>query len=537
MPSPKKKHQRGSPSQQIEQQGNHALGKLHTQITQVQAPPIMNPVWHEAMMRVKARQDTMPPKSNPIEWMEANYFIPETKRPIKFEPYQKRALQEALSLDERGLFKYATIVWSDIKKSGKTSVAAAIIDWVLSEMPGATAKIIANDLDQADSRAAKMLRTNFKIHPVEGVTVIESRNLIKWANGSEAQSIAIDPSGEAGGNDNVISFDEIWGAHEKAKERMWTEMTISPLKFGKSFKLVTSYAGYLGESNLLWNLYLQGVDADAQFAGNGVKFDWCKEFNPPLECYHNDANKLFCLWNTVPRCSWQTPEYYASEAATITIQSEYNRIHRNQWATAVESFIPIEWWDACEVDELPPLEDEPVIVPLDGAISFDCFGKLTLSRHGDIIVVREIEMWQPTPGHKILFVNDEDVNDPRYPEGSIRQTARQYNVLEFPYDITHIDDMCSRLQREGIGFFRKFSQNNDRKIADKKLHDVIARRGIRWSKQTQGWEHLRAHLLNADAEKQGDKTMRIVKRAPNLHIDLAICLSMGVARCLHYRLG
>lgn len=522
----------------IERNGNQVLGNIRAQLKQKNISTGAELVLLEAIQRAKAKKDSMPPTSDPVDWIQQNFYIPETRSPMIVAPYQARALREALSLDKNGLFRYSTIIWSDIKKSAKTSISAAVADWLLANMSYASAKFIANDLKQADSRVAAMLRTNFKLHPRDGMKITPSGYKFEYPNDSLAEAIPIDASGEAGGNDNFIGFDELWGAHEKAKETMWTEMTLSPTKYGKSIRWVSSYAGYLGESNLLWNLYLRGVDRSAQFPGAAKRFDWCDEFDPPLECYYNEPARLFCLWNTTPRLSWQTPEYYAEQASAITITSEFNRIHRNQWSSAVETFIPIEWWDACEVDELPPLDpDDPLICALDGAITFDCFGKLAVSRHGDKLAVRIIKAWSPPQGGQIQYVNPNDSDDPDYPEGAIKYTAAHYNVLEFPYDITHIADMCSRLQLGGYGLFKKFSQNTDRKIADKELHDLIARRGILWSKKTQGWEQLREHLMNANAEVTGDKTIRIVKRAPTLHIDLAVCLSMSSARALHYRIG
>lgn len=512
--------------------GKKELGVIQYQARQV-TPARVNPVYLLAAQRLKAKRDSMPPRSDPVAWMEQNYYIPETRAPIQFEAYQARALREALALDKNGLFKYSTIIWSEPKKSGKTSVAAAIVDWVMSEMPYASAKIVANDLEQADSRAAKMLRTNFKLHPREGVEVLQSRNLIRYPNGSEVQSIAIDPSGEAGANDNIISFDELWGAHEKAKETMWTEMTVSPLKFGKGFRLVTSYAGHLGESNLLFSLYQQGVDEHAQFPGVGVRFDWCDEFDPPLECYHNDAARLFCLWNTVPRLPWQTPDYYASEA-TILATGEFNRIHRNQWSAAVEQFVPIEWWDACYDAQMPPpAEDELFIVALDAAVSHDCFGIVGVSRRGDDVYLRFSRAWSPPKGGTISFTNLADADDIEYPEGQLRQLYRDHKTLEFPYDPTHLSEMPKRLMRDGYGFYRPFNQGKDRLIADKAFHDLIAGRKIHHD----GDPFMRAHIQNANKETHDSKTLRIVKRAANLHIDLCVAASMACARVLHYNLG
>ncbi len=486
----------------------------------------------QALNRLRIKKEAELPRIDPVDWIQDNFYIPETRRPMQVSRYHARALREALKI-ENGRFKYSTIIWGEIKKSAKTSLSAGVMDWFMSGSAYGSGKFVANTLDQANSRAAKMLMTNFTIHPRPGVEVTPSRNLIKYPNQSEVKAIPINPSAEAGGNDSMVAFDELWGAHEEAKKTMWTEMTLSPTRFGKSFRWVSSYAGYLGESDLLWELYQMGVDENGQFPGQGKKFDWCDEFDPPLECYHNDAARLFCLWNTVPRLSWQTPEYYAQESS-ILAPGEFNRVHRNQWSAAVEAFIPIEWWDACKVDELPPItEEDPLLVGIDAAVSFDCFGIVAVSSHGDTIAVRYIAEWKPPRGGRIRFVNEEDPDDINYPEGICRQLYRNQNVLEFAYDQTHLSEMTMRLQAGGFGFYKVFSQGRDRLVADKMFYDLIARRGIMHN----GDPRLRTHIQNANAELKGDKTLRLMKRAPSLHIDLAVCLSMASDRALHYRLG
>lgn len=499
---------------------------------------VINPILYQAAQRVRARRDTLLPTIDPVEWIEHEFYIPETRQPMKLAKYQARALREALSKDERGLFKYSTVIWADIKKSAKTSIAAAVVDYMLANMPFASAKFVANDLDQADSRAAKMLRTNFKLHPRADMLVVPSRNLIRYPNESEVLSIPIDPSGEAGGNDNIIAFDELWGAHEKAKQTMWTEMTLSPTKFGKSLRWVSSYAGHQGESELLWSLYQQGVDSEAQFPGAGHKFGWCDEFDPPLECYYNDAARLFCLWNTVPRLAWQTPEYYAQESATLTT-SEFSRVHRNQWATAQEQFVPIEWWDACADESLNNLTwwlNEAHIVALDAAVSRDCFGIVGVARNRkfrDHVDVRFMKLWTPPKGGTIDFVNQQDPTDAQYPEGYLRKNYKRFNIIEHAYDPMHLSEMPKRLMRAGYGFYRVFPQNRERLVADKLLYDLIRDRRIHHNGKL---TELRTHIQNANVETHDEKHLRIVKRAASLHIDLAVALSMACARALHYNL-
>lgn len=491
---------------------------------------LSNPIFLQAINRLKAKKDAQLPTIDPVDWIEHHFYIPELRAPMKVAPYQARALREALHINPDGNFKYSTIIWGEIKKSAKTSISAGVMDWLMSNMPYSSGKFVANTLDQATSRASKMLNTNFQLHPRPGIEVIPSRNLVRYPNQSEVKSIPINPSAEAGGNDSIVAFDEIWGAHEEAKETMWTEMTLSPTRMGKSFRWVSSYAGYLGESNLLWSLYQQGVDEYAQFPGQGRRFDWCDEFDPPLECYYNESARLFCLWNTVPRLDWQTPAYYAQEAS-ILVPSEFNRVHRNQWSAAVEAFVPIEWWDACKVEKLPDLGDEPCICGIDAAVSSDCFGIVLVSRHGDQIAVRYARQWSPRGG-KIRFVNEDDPDDRNYPEGELRWLYNNYNILEFAYDPMHLPELPPRLQRAGYGFYRPFLQGKPRLEGDKMLYDLISHRRI----MHRGDTDLRSHIQNANAEIKGEKSMRLVKRAPTLHIDLAVSLSMAADRAMTYRI-
>jgi hypothetical protein len=77
---------------------------------------------------------------DPVEWIHRNFFIPEKinavaqvgddpgqhPRAINLHPYQIAALREAYKIDAEGKFIYSVVVWSDIKKSAKSSIAAAV---------------------------------------------------------------------------------------------------------------------------------------------------------------------------------------------------------------------------------------------------------------------------------------------------------------------------------------------------------------------------------------------------------------------------
>ena len=70
-------------------------------------------------------------QADSVRWIEKNFYIPETRDDprlhgrIALQDYQRDVLHEAHARDENGLFKYSIVIWSDIKKSAKSTIAAA----------------------------------------------------------------------------------------------------------------------------------------------------------------------------------------------------------------------------------------------------------------------------------------------------------------------------------------------------------------------------------------------------------------------------
>jgi hypothetical protein len=444
-----------------------------------------------------------------LDWIRTQFWIPERQhepedqRGLALDPYQEAALREACRRTEDGRFVYDVVIWSDIKKSAKSSIAAAVLLYRALHTPWGTFKVVANDLKQADSRVFYYIRRAIELNPV-----LEARCRIKnyhIATDEHAaiEAIPVDPKGEAGGNDDLIEFTELHAADSKASQAMWSEMTISPIKHGYSQRWVDTYAGHSGESPLLEPLYQKVVKEGQRLELPGAPAD--------LEVFAND--RLFALWNTSPRLPWQTAAYYASEAATL-IPSEFARMHRNQWTTSENVFVPVEWWDGCR-GELPTFApDEALIGALDAAVSGDCFALVLVSRRGDMVYPRICHIWKPPKGGKIDFAD---------PEATIRELSAQYNVIEWAYDPYQLHDLATRLRRDGVGWFRDFPQGADRLVADKQLYDAIRDRRIHHADNAD----LTEHVKNANSKADGDNKLRIVKRAEHLKIDACVALSMA----------
>lgn len=458
--------------------------------------------------------------SESIAWIKSEFFIPERNGPIELYPYQEAALREAYRRDDDGNYIYSIIVWSDLKKSAKSSIAAAVALERMSNSHFGSVKIIGNDVKQADSRTAEYARRAVQLNPRLHARVSIVRYKFKFDNNSTIEAIPIDPSGEAGGNDDLIVYTEAWGLKDKKDLQMWAEQRISPTKFGKGQIWVESYAGYSGESPVLERLYETGVT-------HGEQIDLGID---GLEVYRND--RQLTLWNTQPRLPWQTPDYYAAEAKDLT-DAEFNRIHRNTWAAPQSKFVPDTWWAACKRDSLPVMKrNEPMVLALDAAESDDCFAIVMGSKHDQEIATRYARKWQPVKGQKIIYVNEDNPDDTDYPEGEIRRLAREYNIVELAYDKFQLHDMANRLRRKiGINCY-SFKQGDDRAVADKQLYDLIKERRIIHS----GESDLAEHINNAHQKAEGNK-LRIVKGTSHAKkIDLAVCTSMMAHRCFKLNL-
>lgn len=449
---------------------------------------------------------------DPVDWIQHNFYIPETNAPIQLVPYQAAVIREALRRDAKGDFVYSLILYSDIKKSAKSTISGAIALYLAWHHAWESVRIVGNDLKQADSRTFFYIKRAIELNPRLRDQCATKQFNVALPNHTGIQAIPVDPKGEAGGGDLITCFTELWAMKNEASQRLWSETTLSPLKFGKSLRLAESYAGFTGQSPILENLYDVGVKQGKQI-GDEVGI-------PDLELYRNENARMLTLWNTTPRCPWQTPEYYAQEAATL-LPSEYERMHRNQWQNPTEAFIPLEWWNACQVAYPLLTPDEPAIMALDAAVSSDCFAIVIVSRRDDKVCVHYARAWTPPRGGQLDFADIEQ---------EIRRLLDRYYIAELAYDPYQLHDMAMRLKNDGLVFTRPFNQGVDRAIADKRLYDMIRDRSI----QHNGDATLTTHIGNANRKPEDDNKMRLIKRSPDLKIDLAVALSMAVHRSFAY---
>lgn len=439
-----------------------------------------------------------------VEWIEKEFYIPELNGPIVLADYQRAFLKEA---DRKvdGKLVYDFVLLSDIKKSAKSTIAAAMVLYRALHTAWGTFIIVANSQRQADSRVFAYITRAIELNPTlkKRCKIIQHR--IEIDNHTIIEAIPCNPRGEAGANPDMVEYTELHAFTGTAAEKLWTETTLSPTKHGYSQRFADTYAGNSGESPILEPLYDQLVKPE-----NRVKLE-----NAPddLEVYRKD--RTLCLWNTYPRLNWQTPEYYKSEASVLT-PTEFRRVHLNQWVSSVNVFVPPESWDRC-VGEYPEFNERtPMIVALDAAAVSDTFAIVGVSKHNDIIYVRYCHAFVPPKNGVIDF----DI----VKKFIKTEVIDKFNVVQICYDPYQLTLMATQLRNENTVWVKEFPQGEQRLKADRQLYDLIVSRQLIHNNHPT----LTAHIKNANQENQKDgSTLRLVKRADHLKIDCAVALSMS----------
>jgi phage terminase large subunit-like protein len=288
-------------------------------------------------------------------WTETFIKLPNGK-PLQLEDHQRLILDHVFDFSAGGLLPYDTIVYSCVKKSGKTAVNAIVQTfWALNVEPPNEIITCANKKEQAISRGFKEARGFIERNPLLRREVSSiTANQITMKNGSTIVAIPIDFSGEAGSNHGLTLWDELWGFTTERERRLYEELTPVPTR-QNSIRFITTYAGFEGESQLLEDIWLE------VFHKNGtVKEGIARPLGDDFPAYAK--GRLFVYWDHEPRMPWQTAEYYAEQRRTLRVNT-YLRLHENRWVSSEVSLFDMEKWDACtDAKHRPPMANKNVML-------------------------------------------------------------------------------------------------------------------------------------------------------------------------------
>lgn len=460
--------------------------------------------------------------SSIIDFAERDYILPETKKPIKLLPHQKRILRDCFT-KKGGKFPYQTIVYSCVKKSGKTEIGGLVGMWYsISQEIFNEIYFLANDLEHAEARGFKRISRIVQTNPRASKKFTPKRSIIEIpSTGTEIQALSQDYAGQSGANPGLTIWDELWGYFSRASRRLWTEFTPVPTRLN-SLRFIVTYAGYEGESELLWDIYQKGM------AGHRLYSDEYLEGLKMPELYKdalryiwvNDDARLYMYWDNKPRMPWQDAQYYEDQVNSPGLTpNEYKRIHQNEWVSSISSFIPMDVWDACVNPDMSPVMpglDKPLFLGVDIGIKRDSTAIVGVywDKEANKMRLALHRIWQPT--------KTEPVDLERTIEAYILDIHRSFHIASVYYDPSQFVRSAQFLTGQGIPV-REYTQvpTNLTKMTQTLFELTRGRNLVMYPSP-----ELRKQNLDA-VVKEGAQGMRIIKEKAKQKIDAIVAMAMA----------
>lgn len=441
---------------------------------------------------------------SPTQFIDRFVRKTETGQPLVLTPEQREILDLAFML----MAFWDTFIFSTIKKSGKTLINALIELWWAFTHPNDEILCLANDQEQSIGRVHKVAAGLIKQNPLLSAEAQVLSATIRFSNGTISNALTNEATTAAGANQGLSSWDELWGFQSERGLRLWEELT--PLPNKPSVRMVTTYAGWEGESQLLWDLYLKGVGKDEHKDGEAERV------HRSLPVYINKMAKILCYWDHEPRLPWQTQAYYDSQKRTLR-PNTYARLHENRWTSPESTFITAEQWDAC-VDETrsPILANSARILGVDIGVKSDNAAVVEVSPiTGGKIIILNHRVWRPT---KNVPVNLAEVQE------YIEQVARTNMLLKLLADPYQAMQMIQALHRKlGDIVVQEYPQTiTNTTVMGETLFDLVKNRTL----VSYPSAELKQHATNAIGIET-ERGVRMVKKKSAWKIDLAVALSMA----------
>jgi phage terminase large subunit-like protein len=437
------------------------------------------------------------------------FGIREDRQKLHLEDHQRRILGEAFRYDEAERFIYRTIIYSAPKKSGKTAINALVcLWWSYCVQPPDEIIIGANDLDQSVSRVFDAAKGFINRNLVLKKKADIQRLSIRLDNETVIKAIPSNYESEAGPNQGLISFDELWGFMSEKSRRLYEELTPVPTR-KNSIRFVSTYSGWEGESVLLEDLYNRIFDKQ----GN-VKPGVRRPLGEDFPVY--SVGDLFMYWDHEARMPWQTPEYYESQRADLRVNT-YLRLHENRWVSNESSLFDMADWDAC-IDPVhrPPLPDRGIrlYAAADASVKKDRSAVVSVYRKDGLQHLGPFRTWQPSKAQPM----DLEATMEAY----VKELAQGYTLVECRYDPFQFHRSATTLKGAGIKMVEFPQTIPNMTEAGQALYDSVKHKTLKLYKD----DELRKEARFA-VGKETPRGIRIVKEKSSHKIDAIVALAMA----------
>ena len=383
---------------------------------------------------------------------------PETGKPFELLDPEKTFIDHAFQIGANGRLVHPEQVYGCPKKSGKTAFAAMLLVTTALVFGGRFAEgyAVANDLEQAQGRVFQAVRRICEASPhLRREANITQARIEFPQTGAVIQAIGNDYAGAAGANPVISSFDELWGYTSERSRRLWDEMVPSPAR-RISCRLVTTYAGFEGESTLLEELHKRGL-AQPQVG---------------TDLYSGDG--LLMFWSHRPIAPWQTDAWLAEMRRSLR-PNQYLRMIQNEFVTTESSFIDMSAWDRCVDPRIGPVVADRsigIFVGVDASVKHDSTAIVGVSWDRSAQRCRLVfhRVFQPTPEQPLDF------------EFTIERTlldlSKRFRIRGIYYDPYQMQAIAQRLARVGITLVEFPQTAANLTAASQNLFEVIEGQNI-----------------------------------------------------------
>jgi phage terminase large subunit-like protein len=188
-------------------------------------------------------------RTDPVRFIDEFIPLNEAGRPWRLSDYQRRVIALVFRFVNGLLCLLRYLVWSEVKKSGKTLLGAAFGLWWAYTRPNTEIVVVANDLDQSVGRVFRTMVALIRHNPLLAASATVRATTITLSNGTVIEAIPSDYQGESGRRHSLAIFDELWGVMSERARRLFEELTPIPSE-PEAWCLVMTTAGFVGEWEL-----------------------------------------------------------------------------------------------------------------------------------------------------------------------------------------------------------------------------------------------------------------------------------------------
>jgi phage terminase large subunit-like protein len=443
-------------------------------------------------------------RNEPTSFIREVLRDPETGRAFQLFKAERDFFEHAWKIGDDGRLVYPEQVYGAIKKTGKSALGGMHLITTTLVFGGkfAEAYCVANDLEQAQSRVFLAVRRICEASPHlrRECEITQSRISFPQTN-SSIQAIGADYAGAAGAAPCISSFDELWGYTSERSRRLWDEMVPVPTR-RISCRLVTTYAGFSGESALLEELYKRGIALP--------------EVAPSLHA--DPRNGMLLAWHHQPVAPWQTDSWIAEMRRSLR-PAQFARMICNEWVTSETSFIEMRDWDACVDPFLCHVVSDrslPVWVGVDASTKRDSTALAAVSWDKSRQQVRLVahRIFQPSADRPLDFESSV--------EGTLLDWKSRFKIRQVYYDPYQMLGSAQRLQRAGVPMMEFPQSVPNLTAASQNLYDLIKGHNF----ITYADEQIRLAVSRAVAV-EGPRGWKISKTTQSHKIDIVIALGLA----------